>query len=62
MLVNVKLDVRWYKELPFMVTDFIGLLNFKWYRQNEIGNIDILVFWRDSEKLYWFTKLIADAE
>ena len=30
---------------------FIGLFNFEWHSQNEVGNIDILVFWRDGGKL-----------
>ena len=34
-----------------MVTDLIGLFNFEWHGQNEVGNIDIPVFWRDREKL-----------
>ena len=51
VLVNMKLDVSWQKGLPFKVADFIGLLNFEWYSQNEVGNIDVLVLWRDHEKL-----------
>ena len=37
IIVNMKFDV--------MVTDFIGL----WQRQNKVGNIGILVLWRDHE-------------
>ena len=36
--------------LHFKVADFIGLINFEWLSQNEIGNIDIVVFWRVCEK------------
>ena len=35
-----------------MVADFIGFINFEWYGQNKVGNIAILVLWRDHEKLY----------
>ena len=52
MLINVKLDVSWYKELPFIVADFIDPFNFEWHGQNKVGNIAILVLWRDNEKLY----------
>ena len=31
------------------VTDFIGLFNFEWYSQNKVGNVGILVLWRDRE-------------
>ena len=31
MLVKGKLDVTLYKGLPFLVVDFIGLLNFEWH-------------------------------
>ena len=34
------------------VTDFIGLFNFEWYSQNKVGNVGILVLWRDRENLY----------
>ena len=43
MLVNVKLDVSWWKGLPFKAAHFIGLFNFEWHDQNEVGNIAILV-------------------
>ena len=43
MLVIMKLDVK--------VGDFIGLLNFEWHSQNEVGNFGIFVLWRDHEKL-----------
>ena len=43
IFVNVKLDVCWSKGLPFKVEDFIGLFNFEWHGQNEVGNIAILV-------------------
>ena len=32
------------------VTDFIGLFDFKWHGQNEVGNIAILVLLGDHEK------------
>ena len=51
MLVNNKLDVSWQKGLPVKVGNFIGLLNFEWYSQNEGGNIGNLVLWRDRGKL-----------
>ena len=51
MLVNIKLDVSWSKGLLFNVADFIGLFNFEWHGQNEVGNISILVLWRDRENL-----------
>ena len=35
-----------------MVADFIGLFNCEWHGQNEVGNIAILVLWRDHEKLF----------
>ena len=50
MLVNVKLDVSWLKGLHFKVADVIGLFNFEWLGQNEVGNIAILVLWRGREK------------
>ena len=56
MLVNVKLDDSWQKGLPFNVEDFIGLLNFEWHSQNEVGNIVIPVLWRDHEKLWSFSE------
>ena len=37
MLVNNKLDVSWQRGLPFKVGNFIGLLNFEWYREKEIA-------------------------
>ena len=37
--------------IPSKVTDFIGLFNFEWHGQNEVGNIAILVLWREREKL-----------
>ena len=46
MLVNVNLDVSWEKGLPLKVAAFIGLLNFEWHSQNEVGNIGLLVLWR----------------
>ena len=30
----------------------IGVFYFEWHGQNEVGNIAILVLWRDREKLY----------
>ena len=54
MLVNVKSDISVSKVgLPFKVTDFIGCFNFEWHGLNEVGNIAILVLWRDHEKLWW---------
>ena len=53
MLVNEKLDISVNKGgLPFKVTDFISF-NFEWHGLNEVGNIAILVLWRDHEKLWW---------
>ena len=52
MLVNTKLDVTWLKGLPFKIANFIDLFNFEWHGQNKVGNIAILVLWRDHEKLY----------
>ena len=46
------------KGLPFKIADFIGLFNFEWPGQNEVGNIAILVLWTDCEKLYSGHKLI----
>ena len=40
------------KGFPFEVADFIGLYNFEWHNQDEVGNIGILVLQRDREKLY----------
>ena len=40
------------KELPSEVADFIGHFNFKQHGQNEVGNIAILVWCRDREKLH----------
>ena len=37
--------------LPFKVADFIGLVIFECYDQCEVGNIGILVLWRNREKL-----------
>ena len=39
--------------LPFKFADFLRLFNFEWHNQNELGNIGILVLWRDREKLYF---------
>ena len=47
MLVNVKLVVSWYKGLPLKVADIFGLFVFEWQNQNKVGNIGILVLWRD---------------
>ena len=38
------------KRLPFKVAVFICLFKFEWHSQNEVGNIGILVLWRDREK------------
>ena len=35
----------------FKVADFIGLFDFKWHGQNEVGNVGIIVLWTDGEKL-----------
>ena len=35
------------KGLHFEVSDFISLFNFEWHSQNKVGNIGILVLWRD---------------
>ena len=48
----MKLDASWSKGLTSKVTDFIDLFNFEWHGQNKVGNIGILVLWRDREKLY----------
>ena len=48
MLANVKLYVS---GLHFKAADFIGLFNFEWHSQSEVGNIAILVLRRDREKL-----------
>ena len=52
MLVNMKLDVIWHKELLFRISDFSGLFNFEWHSENKVGNVGILVLRRDLEKLY----------
>ena len=49
ILVNAKLDVSWCEGFHFKTAGFIGLLNFEWHRQNEVGNVAILVLWRDLE-------------
>ena len=51
ILLNVKQDVSCQKGLPTKVADFIGLFNFEWHSQNDIGISGILVLWRDREKL-----------
>ena len=33
-------------------SDFIDLFNFEWHGQNKVGDIAILVLWRDLEKFY----------
>ena len=43
-----------------MAADFIGLFNSESHGQNEVGNIAILVLWRDRKKLYWVGILNAD--
>ena len=53
MLINVKLDCQLVKGLSFKVADFIGLFNFEWNGKNKVGNIAILVLWRDREKHYY---------
>ena len=45
----MKLEVSWQKGFPFKVRDFIVLLNFERYSQN---NIAILVLWKIVKKLY----------
>ena len=47
-------------ELPFKVTDLIGLFNFVWHSQNKVGNIAILVLWTDREKLLVTIQPISD--
>ena len=62
MLVNVKLDVSWWKILHFNVADFIVFFKFEWHNPNEVGNIaiiGILVLWRDHEKLLFMDDLGA---
>ena len=44
-------EIMLLKGLPVKVADFIGIFNFEWHGQNEVGNIAILVLWRDREKL-----------
>ena len=43
------------KGLHFKVADFIGLVNFECQSQNEVGNIDTFVLFKDCEKLYCMT-------
>ena len=43
IIVIVKLNIS------FRVGDFIGLFHFEWHFQNEVGNVAILVLWRDRE-------------
>ena len=50
LLVNVKLLVG-IRALHFKVPNFIGLINLECHRQDEVGNIGILVLWRVCEKL-----------
>ena len=38
-------------ELPLKVAYFIGVVNFEWHSQIEVGNIGILALRRDSNKL-----------
>ena len=52
MLVNVKLGLPFEKGLPFKAADFMVLFNFEWHGENEVGNIVILVLWKDREELY----------
>ena len=33
------------------------IFNFEWHGQNEVGNIAILVLWRDREQLYWLRSI-----
>ena len=40
------------RPVPLKVVHFIVFFNFEWHGQNEVGNIAILVLWRDCEKLY----------
>ena len=35
----------------------LAFCNFEWHGQNEVGNISILVLWRDGEKLYYLIYL-----
>ena len=37
------------KGLPPEVADFIGLFEFEWHSENKVGNILIVVLWRDRE-------------
>ena len=39
------------------VADFISLFNFEWHGHNEVGNIAILVLWREREQLYSVAEL-----
>ena len=39
------------RELHFNDADFIGLFSFEWHSRNKVGNIGIIVLWRDREKL-----------
>ena len=45
----MKLDPSWYQGLSFKVAEFFGLFNLEWHYQNEVGNIAILVLWRDGD-------------
>ena len=45
----MKLDVSLVKG-TFKVADVFCLINFEWYSQNEVDNIEILVTWRDCKK------------
>ena len=40
----------WESTFDIKVADFIGLLIIEWCTQNKVGNINILVFWRDLKK------------
>ena len=48
MLVNVKLDVSWYKRLPSKVTDFIDLFYLECHGQKEV-----LVLWIVRNSIGW---------
>ena len=47
--------------LYFKVTDLTDLVKFEGHSQNEIGNVDILVMWRDRENFIHMEVILSSS-
>ena len=48
------------KVKKFNAANFIGLFNFEWHSQNQVGNVAILVLWTDCKNAGTFLAELAE--